>query len=1024
MDSNYTPYHLHSKYSLLDSTTDFKKYIDKAKDLGMIAIGFSEHGNIFNWIKKKQYCDEVGIKYMHGVEMYLTQNNKKKRRDNYHTILYAKNWDGVKELNNLVEISGRDDHKYYKPRISFDEFLGMSDNIISISACLASPLNKLDFNNSYYEKLVNKYDYLEIQPHHKSDDQIDYNIKLLMISDKYDKKLILGTDTHEIDAYKQECRSILKKAKNMSYDNEDDFNLTFREFDGLMDECRIQNCFDMHIYEEAIENTNRLADSIDEFELSYEFKYPKLYSDDELEYKKTIKDKLDYKIKNNIIDTDKMELYLNRLQDEFDAFKKQGMFSYMLFMSELCTWCWDNNIPVGFGRGSCTGSVASYILDITDVDPVRWNTIFSRFVNEERISLADIDVDFAPKDREMVYNYIINRFGEDFTSYIITFNSISEKGTISEIARALDYDFETSMRIKSEFEENEELCRNSYKELFYYYNGLIGTYVSSGVHPAGMIASPISIKDNVGIHYDKGLAISQCDMKAVDSLNYVKFDILSLKNIGIIKETCRLLGCEYKKSHEVDWNDSLVWKDIISSPAGIFQFEGNYAHGLLSKFKPTKIDDMSLINASLRPSGESYRDAILEREFYNNPTKEIDELLKNNYGRLVYQEDQIRFLQEICGFTGGMADNVRRAIGKKDEKLLATMLPKVKEGYIENSKKPREIAEKEVEQFLQVLSDSSDYAFGYNHSTAYSMIGYVCGWLRYYHPIEFTTAFFNMAKDENDIQMGEELGKLKNIKINPITFGASSEKYDIKDGEIYKGMESVKYINATIPEELNSLFDKNLMLPELIQEIKDSTSVNSRQLMVLVKIGYFKKYGSIKRILNYLEWIETFKNKTFKKIRYKFLFDYPEYYGVTCFLHLFNEDIEYYLDGCCEQTAKMYKELKKLAIFEKIWYNLEEEEIEFTEKVKNEIMYLGYVSSEIPKNITVASAEMVSFKNKSVNLKSYRNGQTKWFKIGKGVSLPIKGDIMVIPTASMITKKGWQGRKDIHIMSYKKIDLK
>lgn len=1050
---NYVVYHLHSDYSILDSTTKADEYINKAKELGMKSLGFSEHGNIYNWIKKKQKCDKEGIKYMHGVEVYLTESLDEKIRDNYHTILYAKNYEGVKEINKLISLSNQLDHFYYKPRISFDEFLNLSDNIITISACLASPLNKIDtriknliseiskiqedfFENmnenirfiddidieiknetiaydekikrleDYKKKLINKYDFLEIQPHYKSEDQKIYNLYLYDLSKKYNKKLIMGTDTHEINSYKQECRSILKKAKKILYDNEDDFNLTFRTYNKLIEECEMQDCFDIKVYKEAIENTNLLADMIEDFELDYSFKYPNLYKDDERQYIKIINNKLDYKLKNNIISLCDLDEYKKRLNEEFKAFKKQGMFSYMLFMSELNTWCWENDIPVGYGRGSCTGSVSAYVLDITDVDPIKWNTIFSRFVNEERISLADIDCDYSPQDREKVYEYITNRFGKLNTSYIITFNSISEKGTISEITRALGYDFKTSMLIKDEFEENESLCRSNYPEVFKYYDGLIGSYVSVGIHPCGYISSPNTLNDNIGLYFDKENSVSQCDMKAIDSLNYVKFDILGLKNIGIIKETYRLLGLDYKKSHQINWNDEDVWEDIITSPAGIFQFESSYAFSLLEKFKPRQIDDISLINASLRPSGESYRDKILKREFHNNPTEEIDVLLKNNYGYLVYQEDQIRFMQEICGLSGGEADTVRRAIGKKDLSLLEKMLPKVKNGYIKNSKKDKKIAEKEVEEFLKVLQDSASYAFGFNHSTSYSMLGYTCAYLRYYHPLEFTAAFLNMAQNEDDLSMGQDLAKLKNIKINPITFGKSSSSFDIKDNEIYKGMSSVKYINDKIPNELNELYKLNLSFPELLIQLKNNTSVNTRQLDTLIKINYFNQYGEIGKLLKFTDIFNSLSKKTYKESKIdKFMESY----------------ISKHSDFSVNKKTKekTYKNLDKLAILNDIWNDLEVIDISDLDRIKYRIDYLGYVE-DIPKNLSIAKVEMVSSKYKSANLKSLRNNESRWFKFNKDeVSLPSKGDLIVI--YDMYKKQGWKGRVDWYVKKYTKL---
>ena len=257
MNKNYVVYHLHTEDSLLDSCTNYKLYVDRAKELEQKAIAFTEHGNIYNWIEKKMYCDENNIKYIHGIECYLTETLNEKIRDNYHTILLAKNYKGVKELNQLFELSTRADHTYYKPRISFDEFFHLSSNIVKISACLASPLNKMKdkMSTNVYNKLCQTYDYFEIQPHINSQEQKDYNKLLYKLSKKYNKPLIMGTDTHSLNNYKAECRSILQLAKRIEFSNEDTFDLTYKSYDELVELCKQQNCFPIEIYLEAIENT-------------------------------------------------------------------------------------------------------------------------------------------------------------------------------------------------------------------------------------------------------------------------------------------------------------------------------------------------------------------------------------------------------------------------------------------------------------------------------------------------------------------------------------------------------------------------------------------------------------------------------------------------------------------------------------------------------------------------------------------------------------------------------------------------
>ena len=279
--SNYVCYHLHTELSLLDSCTNFKLYVDKAKELGQTAICFTEHGNCYNWIEKKMYCEEQGIKYLHGVECYLTKDllqideeniEPHKIRDNYHTILIAKNYVGLQEINTLIDLSTQEDHFYYKPRITFDEFKNISSNVIKISACLASPLNKLRD-----ESLIQYYDYLEVQPHVYSDEQKEYNQWLYQMSLKYNKPLIAGTDTHSLNKYKAECRSILQKAKHITFTNEDEFDLTYKSYDEFVNMFEQQDCLPKNVYLEAIENTNRMAASVEEFELDKSFKYAKCY---------------------------------------------------------------------------------------------------------------------------------------------------------------------------------------------------------------------------------------------------------------------------------------------------------------------------------------------------------------------------------------------------------------------------------------------------------------------------------------------------------------------------------------------------------------------------------------------------------------------------------------------------------------------------------------------------------------------------------------------------------------------------
>ena len=624
-ENNYVVYHLHTEQSLLDSCTNYKDYVDRAVELGQKAIAFTEHGNVFTWVEKKMYCDAKGIKYIHGVECYLTEQLEPKVRDNYHTILLAKNYEGVKEINRLCYIASQPDHFYYRPRLTFDEFLGISDNVIKISACLASPLNEwcknhLQYSTSKFADIALHYDYLEIQAHDFSE-QIQFNTFLMDLSSKTGIPLIAGTDTHSINQYKAECRTMLQYSKNIDFGDEDTFDLTYKSYDELCAMFEKQG-LDEEIYLEAINNTNIMADTVEDFELDTSFKYPILYGEqDEQILLERLREKYKEKVDKGIIDKSHAKEYGDKIKEELQVFHKVGMGGFMLFMSEMISWCWENNIPIGFCRGSVGGSEVAYISDIIDVDPVVWGTMFSRFCNEHRKEIGDIDIDVSPDQRALVYQYIIDRFGVENTAYILANGTLQSKGAIDDICRALrhkwekEHDIYTKIKedrekyhaqfgfgdnkplsdwyydqtkcadkftedcpytlkladeIKKEFEQDEEATRKKYPEVFYYYDGMLGSVVSQSQHPAGIIASPINLIDNYsGFINADGQVVLPINMEEIHEINLVKYDILGLQNVQIIRDTCRLANIPYPKSNEINWDDENVWADMITSPVGI-----------------------------------------------------------------------------------------------------------------------------------------------------------------------------------------------------------------------------------------------------------------------------------------------------------------------------------------------------------------------------------------------------------------------------------------------------------------------
>lgn len=794
--------------------------------------------------------------------------------------------DGLRELNSLVSRSCDKEHFYYVNRISFDEFLGMSKNIISTSACLASPLNKLPRNHPRYMELAKKYDFLEVQPHNHPE-QIEFNRRLAELSREIGTPLIAGTDTHSSSKYKAECRSILLEAKHKSYGDEDSFDLTYKTYDELVDMFRVQGALSEDEYMSAIENTNRLYDMTEDIELDTSIKYPILYGTREADSKmftETVERKFREKLDLGIIPPEQEAAFRTAIDEEMRVFQKLKMDGFMLSMSELISWCKSQGMAIGTARGSVGGSRVAYVADIIDLNPETWHTVFSRFCNEDRVEIGDIDIDCIESDRPAIFAHITSRFGHDKTARVASFGTMQVKGAIDDIGRALEqkwsqehpnsknnpWSLPNIAKIKNEisqveaqsksekkpiteYEEYQRIAKK-YPELFYYFEGLFNTKISQSVHPAGMVISPITLVDNFGIFDKDGENCFMLDMENVhDYTGLAKYDFLVLKTVQVINDTCKYLGVPYPKTNEINWNDEAVWDDIVKDPTGIFQFEGNFAFDSLKKFKPKDIFDMVIVAACIRPSGASYRNDLLARKPHHNPSPLIDELLKDNLGYLIYQEDTIKFLQTICGLSGSEADNIRRAIGRKQRDRLEKALPSILEGYCQKSDQPRAIAEQEAKEFLQVIEDSADYQFGYNHSVAYCLLGYLCAYYRHYHPLEFLTSFLNNAANDDDIRNGTEYANKIGIRITMPKWGLSKSDYayDTSKRIITKGLSSIKYMSSGIAEDLYELAHSRYYeyFTDVLKDIDSKTSLDSRQLDILIKIDFFSVFGNQNELL-------------------------------------------------------------------------------------------------------------------------------------------------------------------------------
>lgn len=521
--------------------------------------------------------------------------------------------------------------------------------------------------------------------------------------------------------------------------------------------------------------------------------------------------------------------------------------------------------------------------------------------------------------------------------------TLANKSVIDVIGKALyqkatlnnkpcEYTLSKVAEIKKQFEEDEQSTREQYKDLFYYYDGLVDCVISQSQHPAGIIASPVTLSDFCGKFIGKdGQEILPLDMDCCHDVGLVKYDILGLKTVGVIDKTCKLLGRSYPKVHEIDFNDQKIYEDMTNDHTAIFQFESEYAGDCLKKMDCHNIFDMSLANACIRPSAESYRENLFAKIPNKNPSEIIDKLLESNYGYLVYQEDTIAFLQQICGFSGSDADNVRRAIGRKKIDELNKALPKILDGYCSKSDKPREVAEKEAMAFLKVIEDSSSYQFGKNHSLGYSIMSYFCGYFRYYYPVEFCTSFLNCAKNDDDIMNGTRLAQSRGISIVNPKFRFSTNEYgcDPKNKVIYKGVASIKNIGKTNGTELYALKDNHYeSFIDLLDDIYSTTSVNSKQLAILTKLDFFSEFGNP----NYLLYVTDVYNryKDAKVLTRSKINDY---------------ELNVVLKHCGKQTEKQLRDIDNMAIIKELCsVNIETDAIQ---QIHYDLMLTGHTDKKV-----------------------------------------------------------------------------
>lgn len=1046
MEQNYVVYHLHSDHSNgvtnIDSVTKYDEYVTRAKELNMKALGFSEHGNIFRHHKKRLAIENAGMKYIHASEFYVTETLQENVRDNYHVVLIAKDNDGFHELNRLSSLSfNRADtkvvdgetHFYYQPRITFEELIHTSDHIIVATACLGGILNRGsdELRQRYIEFLSkNKHRcFLEIQ-HHNVEDQKRYNYFLYSLHQEYHIPLIAGTDTHALDEEQLAGRKLLQTAKNVYFEGEDGWDLSFKTYDELCDAYKRQSCLPEDVWHEAIQNTNIMADMIEAYELNRETKYPKLYENPVDTFKQITYDECS---KHPYLNKRYSKEKLNQVIDkELEVYEKTESIDFMLLQYRLRQWEKGNGVQCGYGRGSVSGSQVAYALGITEMDSMRFGLNFFRFMNPSRVTNADIDTDYSNADRDKVKEYLLReKMGLPTikSAEIITFNTIALKGSIRDVCRGLYKDSNNNYvsladTICKAVDANEDRARETYPDVFKYVDIVQGTITSIGTHASGVLVSDLSIDETVGLcsTKDSRYPVSQLDMKELDDLMYVKLDILGLDNIGIINEVCKAVGIERLTPDNTPLDDEAVWKSIRDDSTMIFQWESNSAQHFLRSFMSDEtvniakahnknfsyIKWFSFGNGLIRPGCASFRDSVANGDFLVTGFKELDEFLAPTFGHITMQEDIMRFLVQFCGYSDAESDTVRRGIAKKygTEKFI----DEIHNRFLSYSHEHYGVEVAELERIFppikQGVLDATDYAFSWNHSDSYSCIGYICGYLRYYYPVEYITAALNVVSAKNaegtDKKLAEitRFAKEKKISIHPVKFRHSRGEYFASDGGIYKGLSAVKGLKKTSIRGLIGLKDETFITFNDFLFMAVEKKISLSDVEKLIKLDYFSEFGDMGILIRDFDVFNSvYKIKDMSKekaLSVKISFDLIR-------------------TICEKETEKLFKNVDVRRLIEIIQNNKPHRHISVKERIDMQLELLGHIEmvDKQYKGICYCVDVSTSFSPR-LQLYALANGNLIDVKIRKEFfkGRPIKkGDVVMMKNGSQKNKMSFVNGK-------------
>lgn len=861
--------HLHTKNSLLDGLCRPEELISRVKELGQKAVAITDHGNMFGVIEFYKLAKANGIKPVIGSEFYLAEGSMYEKGGYSHLILLAQNNTGYQNLCKLSSISYTDGF-YYKPRIDYKILKEHSEGIICLTACLfgevSQALLKDEEENASkaVETLIDIFGkerlFIELQ-NHRMREQRKILPALVRLAEKYSLKTVATNDVHYInksDAYYQEILMCIQMQKTL--DDEDRMRFESNEM-YLKSYDEMAELFPG--MEDALENTALIADMCNvEIEFGNyhlpEFPLPPGTSHEEYLKKLCISGlKERYK--------DDYSAHLPRLEYELDTINKMGFTDYFLIVSDFISYARENDIPVGPGRGSAAGSLVSYCLKITNLDPIKYNLLFERFLNSERVTMPDIDVDFCYERRGEVIDYVTRKYGKDRVSQIITFGTLGAKQAIRDVARVLglpyrDADAISSLiptgvgvTIKSALEESPRFLEKyntdeTAKRVTDIAMKLEGLPRHCSTHAAGVVITGAPVTEYVPLYKSDGLISTQYTMTVVEELGLLKMDFLGLRNLTVIKDTLTL--AELTRGIKAAPEDFPLTDDKVfrlfrtGDTDGVFQFESPGMRRFLKEFKPTSLEDLILAVSIYRPGPMQEIPALLRNK--ENPQKityecrELEDILSVTYGCIVYQEQVMQIFRNLAGYTMGKADIVRRAMSKKK----ADVLEREQQIFISGCAE-RGISRTAAEKIFEKIKEFAKYAFNKSHAACYALVAYYTAYLKCYYNGEFLASLMTSFKDsQNKIIKYLKVAASDGIRVRPPHINLSLSDFSVKNGEILFGLSAVKnvgegFTSSIIKErEEGGLFSG---FDDFVNRMA-SRELNKKAIECLVKAGAFDEF--------------------------------------------------------------------------------------------------------------------------------------------------------------------------------------